>query len=55
MKNYQQQDIKMEEMEAYSFLADMYRDAYFPNNVVDMGKNILVKLCLDLGFAQNRK
>jgi hypothetical protein len=45
---YNQNDIKMQQMKAYSFLAEMYRDTYFPNNVVDMGKDVLVKLCLDI-------
>ena len=45
---YNQKDIKMQRMRAYSFLAEMYQDVYFPNHVVDMGKDVLVKLCLDI-------
>ena len=29
----------------YQFLRDMYRDDYFPNSLVDKGKNILTQLC----------
>lgn len=56
MKNnqlvYKQEDIKMQQMREYTFLAEMYRDTYFPNKVVDMGKSILVKLCLDIENQQ---
>ncbi|MFT6149913.1 MAG: hypothetical protein ACJAUH_002610 [Saprospiraceae bacterium] len=45
---YQQQDIKNEKIQNYKLLSDMYRDPYFPNHVVDMGKDVLVKLCLDI-------
>jgi hypothetical protein len=29
----------------YEFLADMYRDGYFPNDLVDKGRSILIRLC----------
>jgi hypothetical protein len=29
----------------YRFLADMYRDSYFPDALVDKGKHILIQLC----------
>ncbi len=32
-------------MSQYPFLAEMYEDDYFPNNLVDKGKSILVRLC----------
>lgn len=45
---YNQKNIKNEKIYNYKLLSDMYRDPYFPNNVVDMGRNILIKLCLDI-------
>jgi hypothetical protein len=30
---------------AYAFLAEMYRDGYYPDHVVDLGKAILVRMC----------
>jgi hypothetical protein len=32
-------------MSGYPFLAEMYEDDYFPKNLVDKGKTILVRLC----------
>lgn len=47
-----QNDITNEQIKTYKFLSDMYRDPYFPNNCVDMGKNLLIKLCLDIEEKQ---
>ncbi len=38
--------IKNSEMKNYSFLEEMYSDDYFPNIIVDKGKEILVNLCI---------
>ena len=32
-------------IEQHDFLAEMYRDAYFPDALVDKGKAILLRLC----------
>lgn len=37
--------IKNEKMKNYEFLEEMYWDSYFPNFLVDKGKEILIKLC----------
>ena len=37
--------ITNEKLAAYPFLAGMYRDGYFPDDLVDKGKAILVRLC----------
>ncbi len=37
--------LKNEKIIGYSFLKEMYGDQYFPNNLVDKGKNILINLC----------
>ncbi|GAB7230319.1 DUF5713 family protein [Vibrio rotiferianus] len=37
--------IENPEMKNYSFLNEMYKDGYFPNFLVDKGKEILVRLC----------
>lgn len=34
-----------EQVLSHEFLAGMYRDAYFPDHVVDRGKAILLRLC----------
>jgi hypothetical protein len=49
---YHQKDIELQQMQDYNFLTEMYRDPYFPNHVVDMGKSVLVKLCLDIENQQ---
>ena len=41
----QQTDLKNEKTRTYSFLVDMYSDDYFPDNLVDKGKAILIELC----------
>lgn len=40
-----QAQLQNEAVRTYSFLAEMYQDAYFPNKVVDKGQAILVELC----------
>lgn len=37
--------ITNEKLTTHPFLAGMYRDGYFPNDLVDKGKSILVRLC----------
>ncbi len=37
--------ITNEQMQGHEFLAGMYRDDYFPDFLVDKGKQILVRLC----------
>jgi Family of unknown function (DUF5713) len=32
-------------LQDYKFLDEMYKDGYFPDHVVDMGKAILIRLC----------
>lgn len=39
-------------MREYNFLAEMYRDSYFFVDGVDMIKNVLIKLCLDIEEKQ---
>ncbi|MCB2376677.1 DUF5713 family protein [Hymenobacter sp. BT635] len=48
----QQIQLQNEAIRNYSFLAEMYQDSYFPNNLVDKGKVILVKLCDDIEQQQ---
>ncbi len=43
-----QEEIKNEKLSKYQFLAGMYSDPYFPDFIVDKGKNILVELCLQI-------
>jgi len=43
-----QSSIKNEKLKNYSFLKDMYQDSYFPNFLVDKGKEILIKLCIQI-------
>lgn len=47
MNNYQEELIN-EKTKNYSFLEEMYQDAYFPHNCVDMGKEILIDLCIQI-------
>jgi len=37
---------------AYSFLAEMYRDDYYPDHAVDLGRAILVRMCDRIEAAQ---
>ncbi|MCB2410298.1 DUF5713 family protein [Hymenobacter lucidus] len=48
----QQAQLQNEAARTYSFLAEMYQDSYFPNNLVDKGKAILVALCFDIEQQQ---
>lgn len=43
-----QNDLKNEKLRNYSFLKSMYSDTYFPNFLVDKGKDILVNLCFQI-------
>ena len=43
--NIKQMELTNEKVIEYSFLKDMYEDQYFPNNLVDKGKDILIDLC----------
>ena len=36
------------QMAEYSFLKEMYEDEYFPNYLVDKGKDILIDLCKEI-------
>ena len=41
-------EVTNEKITNYEFLSEMYQDSYFPNNLVDKGKSILLELCLDI-------
>lgn len=41
-----QSDITNEQLKGYSFLDSMYKDSYFPDFLVDKGKQILTDLCI---------
>lgn len=45
---FNQENIQNKKMREYNFLAEMYRDSYFLVDGVDMIKNVLIKLCLDI-------
>lgn len=36
------------EIRSHSFLEPMYMDDYYPKNLVDKSKNVLIKLCADI-------
>jgi hypothetical protein len=40
--------ITNQKINSYNFLNDMYRDNYFPNELVDKGKHILLTLCIKI-------
>ena len=40
--------ITNEKMKAYNFLKGMYEDGYFPDFLVDKGRDILVNLCREI-------
>jgi hypothetical protein len=42
------QEIQNEQIKSYSFLKEMSNDDYFPNAVVNKGKNLLLDLCLQI-------
>ncbi len=44
----EQKDLTNEKVKNYSFLNEMYQDEYFPNDCVDMGKEILIDLCFQI-------
>ena len=48
----EQARINNEALKKYTFLQEMYEDGYFPNFLVDKGKAILVKLCVDIEEKQ---
>jgi hypothetical protein len=48
----QQAALHNEAIRNYSFLAEMYQDSYFPNNLVGKGQAILVELCLAIEQQQ---
>lgn len=50
-----QSEIKEEKLRNYSFLAEMYEDAYFPDFLVDKGKKILIDLCLEIEKQQPQR
>lgn len=47
-----QQELSNETVRQYSFLKEMYEDDYFPNNLVDKGKKILIDLCWQIEQRQ---
>lgn len=40
--------IQNEQAKKYPFLAEMYLDDYFPDNLIDKAKDILVELCITI-------
>ncbi|CCN72760.1 DUF5713 family protein [Vibrio nigripulchritudo] len=40
--------LKNEALKEYEFLKGMYRDQYYPNFLVDKGKDILINLCTNI-------
>ncbi len=44
----EQTAIKNDNLKTYAFLNDMYQDDYFPENIVDKGKRILIDLCVQI-------
>ncbi|TGE28945.1 DUF5713 family protein [Hymenobacter metallicola] len=47
-----QDNLKNQTVREYLFLQEMYEDPYFPNQLVDKGRIILVKLCADIEQQQ---
>ncbi len=45
-------ELKNEIVRLHSFLKEMCDDTYFPNLVVDKGKNILINLCFQIEAQQ---
>ncbi|SFB77360.1 hypothetical protein SAMN05421780_101413 [Flexibacter flexilis DSM 6793] len=48
----QQFSLHNETVKNHSFLAEMYRDGYFPNKLVDKGTAILIDLCFQIEEKQ---
>ena len=48
LKQNQQMELTNKTMTEYSFLKEMYNDPFFPNNLVDKGKQILIDLCYQI-------
>lgn len=46
--NREQANLSNEKIRDYLFLNAMYQDAYFPDNCVDKGKEILIELCFQI-------
>jgi hypothetical protein len=44
-KELQKMVIKNQSLKNYKFLDEMYKDGWFPNYLVDKGKNLLIRLC----------
>jgi hypothetical protein len=44
--------IQNEQAKKYPFLAEMYLDDYFPDNLVDKAKDILIELCKTIEAQQ---
>ena len=47
-----QTNLTNEQVKNYSFLKEMYEDDYYPNNLVDKCKDILLNLCLQIEQKQ---
>ncbi len=47
-----QAELVNEEMKKYEFLKDMYADDYYPNFLVDKGRDILIRLCKTIEARQ---
>lgn len=47
-----QADLKNEKIKEYTFLNDMYEGDYFPHELVDIGREILIDLCFDIEKTQ---
>jgi len=47
-----QTELSNELVKSYSFLKEMYENDYFPNFLVDNGKNILIDLCFQIEKKQ---
>lgn len=43
-----QTELSNETVRAYSFLREMYMDSYFPDELVDKGRDILLDLCFEI-------
>lgn len=41
-------NVENPEIRSHSFLESMYMDDYYPKNLVNKSKNVLIKLCVDI-------